>query len=230
MSNQHNQHNQSHLLNFNGSLICPTGKPLKSCSKGGIQKNSYSVANLVSRLNQLNQNQMLESNLNFIKIPISSYFSDSYLILQLLTHLGLVQLIKISPPNSANSAHSTLIGVSLALGGIKQEKLNPNIAQINPEQESPAPFIKEDKLSIAAPREQAKDYFFFQNHPTKFWLTLVSRPGRRVYVSYKDIKDFNSGHKSYLIRSSKGIITSQTALKLRLGGELLIKISYPFLA
>lgn len=164
MSNQHNQHNQFHPFLSTGESNGLNGvfkqqEPLKSCSKGGFQKNSYSVANLVSRLNQLNQNQMLESNLNFIKIPISSYFSDSYLILQLLTHLGLVEQrsIKISPPNSANSVLPTLIGVSLALGGIKQEKLNSSITLTNPEQES---FIQGDNLS--------KDYFFSQNHPVKF--------------------------------------------------------------
>jgi hypothetical protein len=56
-------------------------------------------------------------------------------------------------------------------------------------------------------------------------LTLVSKPGKRIYISYKDLCNFNNGFKTYLLRTSKGIITSQTALKKKIGGELLIKLS-----
>ena len=55
-------------------------------------------------------------------------------------------------------------------------------------------------------------------------LTLVSKPGKRIYVGYRDLKDFNHGFKTYILRTSKGIITSQTAIKLKIGGELLIKV------
>jgi small subunit ribosomal protein S8 len=55
-------------------------------------------------------------------------------------------------------------------------------------------------------------------------LSLISKPGKRIYTSYKSLKDFNHGHKLYILRTSKGIISSQTALKLKLGGELLIKL------
>jgi hypothetical protein len=85
--------------------VCDANQHLKNTN--GAQRAGNSVANLVSRLNQLNQNQALESNLNFIKIPITSYFSDSYLILQLLTHLGLVQLIKLESFASLREAKQT---------------------------------------------------------------------------------------------------------------------------
>jgi len=57
-------------------------------------------------------------------------------------------------------------------------------------------------------------------------LTLISKPGRKIYISYKDLKDFNNGFKLYILRTSLGIITSQTALKNKIGGEVLFKISF----
>lgn len=54
----------------------------------------------------------------------------------------------------------------------------------------------------------------------KIKLSLISKPGKRMYSSYKDI-----ANSIYILRSSKGIISSQTALKLKLGGELLAKVA-----
>ncbi len=59
-----------------------------------------------------------------------------------------------------------------------------------------------------------------------FRMTLISKPGRRIYVSYKDLNSFNFGFQLFLLRTSQGIITCQTALKNKIGGELLLKISF----
>lgn len=59
----------------------------------------------------------------------------------------------------------------------------------------------------------------------KLKLKIISKPGRRVYISYNDLKDFNHGFKTYLLRTSKGIISSHTAINLKIGGELLIKLT-----
>ena len=56
---------------------------------------------------------------------------------------------------------------------------------------------------------------------------IISKQGKRKYISYKELNDFNHGVKSYILRTSKGIITSQTALKHKLGGELLFAITNP---
>lgn len=61
--------------------------------------------------------------------------------------------------------------------------------------------------------------------PKKF-LHIISKPSKRCYISYKKLKDFNHGYKSYILRTSKGIISSQTAIKEQIGGELLLKITY----
>lgn len=55
-------------------------------------------------------------------------------------------------------------------------------------------------------------------------LTRVSKPGRRVYVKADEIPKVKSGRGLVLVSTSKGVITGQEATKLRLGGELLLKV------
>lgn len=51
-------------------------------------------------------------------------------------------------------------------------------------------------------------------------IKLISKPGKRIYTSYKDLVG-----ATYIVRTSQGIISSQIALKLKLGGELLAKLA-----
>lgn len=55
-------------------------------------------------------------------------------------------------------------------------------------------------------------------------VTRLSKPGRRVYVKADEIPKVKSGRGLVLISTSKGVITGQQAVKLRLGGELLLKV------
>ena len=55
-------------------------------------------------------------------------------------------------------------------------------------------------------------------------ITRLSKPGRRVYVKADEIPKVKSGRGLVLVSTSKGVITGQEATKLRLGGELLLKV------
>jgi len=55
-------------------------------------------------------------------------------------------------------------------------------------------------------------------------IAKVSKPGRRVYVSVDEIPRVKSGRGIVLISTSKGILSGQEAKKLRLGGEVLVKV------
>jgi small subunit ribosomal protein S8 len=55
-------------------------------------------------------------------------------------------------------------------------------------------------------------------------ITRLSKPGRRVYVGANEIPRVKNGRGIVLISTSKGVITGQTAIKERLGGELLLKV------
>jgi len=55
-------------------------------------------------------------------------------------------------------------------------------------------------------------------------ITRLSKPGRRVYVGATEIPRIKNGRGIVLISTSKGVITGQSAIKQRLGGELLLKV------
>lgn len=53
---------------------------------------------------------------------------------------------------------------------------------------------------------------------------IFSKPGRRWYVPYKEIKPVLGGMGRVILSSSKGILTDNEAKKERVGGELLFHI------
>jgi small subunit ribosomal protein S8 len=55
-------------------------------------------------------------------------------------------------------------------------------------------------------------------------ITRLSKPGRRVYVGVNDIPRVKNGRGMVLVSTSKGVVPGHTAVKQRLGGELLLKV------
>ena len=55
-------------------------------------------------------------------------------------------------------------------------------------------------------------------------VALMSKPGRRFYVSYKDLKPVIGGMGCSILSTSKGIMTNYEARKAKLGGELLFNL------
>ena len=51
-----------------------------------------------------------------------------------------------------------------------------------------------------------------------------SRPGQRIYVSSQDIPRVLDGLGISILSTSKGVISSKTAMKLKVGGELLCEV------
>ena len=56
-------------------------------------------------------------------------------------------------------------------------------------------------------------------------LKRVSRPGRRVYLGYRDIHPVRKGLGTHILSTPKGIVVDREAVKARVGGELLCSIS-----
>jgi small subunit ribosomal protein S8 len=55
-------------------------------------------------------------------------------------------------------------------------------------------------------------------------LQRISKPGRRVYVGYQDIKPV-AAHMGFLVLStSRGVMNSKEARKKKLGGEIICKV------
>jgi len=55
-------------------------------------------------------------------------------------------------------------------------------------------------------------------------LKRISKPGRRVYKSAKEIKSFKNGYGSYILTTSKGVMANDEAYKNNVGGEVLCSI------
>ena len=53
----------------------------------------------------------------------------------------------------------------------------------------------------------------------------VSKPGRRVYTSFKDLKEFFNGMGIYILSTSvAGVVSDKVARKSGLGGEVICRV------
>jgi len=88
-----------------------------------------------------------------------------------------------------------------------------------------AKYLSEVKVESTKPRDTL---VIMINQPgensTISEITRMSKPGRRVYVNASDIPRIKSGRGMVLISTSQGVMPGHVAYKLRLGGELLMKI------
>jgi len=55
-------------------------------------------------------------------------------------------------------------------------------------------------------------------------LKRISKPGQRIYKSYKEIKPVKSGYGIAIISTSKGLMTDKEARKQKVGGEVICEI------
>lgn len=52
----------------------------------------------------------------------------------------------------------------------------------------------------------------------------ISKPGRRVYKGYEDLKRFKNGYGSIVVSTSSGVVANDEAYKQRIGGEALCSV------
>jgi small subunit ribosomal protein S8 len=55
-------------------------------------------------------------------------------------------------------------------------------------------------------------------------ITRVSKPGRRVYKQYTDLKSFKSGYGTMVVSTNIGVITNKQAFDKKVGGEVLFSV------
>jgi len=55
-------------------------------------------------------------------------------------------------------------------------------------------------------------------------LNFISKPSRRMYIGWKDIKKSHQGYGHYFLSTPKGIMVDFEARKNKVGGELLFEI------
>ncbi len=55
-------------------------------------------------------------------------------------------------------------------------------------------------------------------------LKRISKPGRRVYLGYKDLKPLRGGFGFRIVSTSRGIMTDIEARRRKLGGEVICEV------
>lgn len=66
---------------------------------------------------------------------------------------------------------------------------------------------------------------YFRGLPVIKDIKCVSRPGKRIYKSVREISDYNNVSSTYIISTVKGILSDREALLQNVGGEVLCKVS-----
>ena len=62
------------------------------------------------------------------------------------------------------------------------------------------------------------------NKPVISEIKTISKPGRRVFQSYRDLEKLYGGLGAVLLSTSKGVITDSEARNMKVGGEVLCSI------
>ncbi|MCK9161164.1 MAG: 30S ribosomal protein S8 [Arcobacter butzleri] len=55
-------------------------------------------------------------------------------------------------------------------------------------------------------------------------VTRVSKPGRRVYKGYTELKSFKNGYGTIVVSTNKGVLSNDDAYAAKVGGEVLCTI------
>lgn len=82
-------------------------------------------------------------------------------------------------------------------------------------------FIKSFKKEE---RDIIVELLYIEKMPSFTDVKIFSKPGRRYYVSYKELKPVLGGLGYSLLSTSKGIMTNKEARKQKTGGELLFEL------
>ena len=73
-------------------------------------------------------------------------------------------------------------------------------------------------------RDIIVELLYKEKMPSFTDVKIFSKPGRRYYVSYKELKPVLGGLGYSLLSTSKGIMTNKEARKQKTGGELLFEL------
>ena len=176
---------------------------------------NYKIADMASRLN----NAFIVGNIG-VDIP---YSKDCYAILKVLAHLG---YLVINSSNSQTPSGDVTSAAASADIKFKDRVINVSFLSgshqtINEDYSAITSFEGSDASSAPATTPIGRQGKL---------LTVVSKPGRRIYVGYrsasiKSNQGGKQGYSTYILRTSKGIISATNAIKNKVGGEVLLKVS-----
>lgn len=65
---------------------------------------------------------------------------------------------------------------------------------------------------------------YYNNEPVISEIKCFSKPGRRMYIGYDEIRKYTPGFGIIILSTSKGIMSGGRALKEKVGGELICSV------
>lgn len=87
-------------------------------------------------------------------------------------------------------------------------------------------LITDFKLSGEGVKKKLIIYLRYDknNEPFLENLRRISKPGRRVYFGYKDLKPLRNNFAFRILSTNRGIMTDDEARKRKLGGEVICEV------
>jgi len=82
-------------------------------------------------------------------------------------------------------------------------------------------YIKGYEVKGEIKKSMTIDLVYEEGKPAICDVRIYSKPGMRLYISYKNLKPVLSGFGYSILSTSGGIMTDREAKKAKLGGELL---------
>jgi small subunit ribosomal protein S8 len=103
---------------------------------------------------------------------------------------------------------------------VKSSKLTLNIAES---------LKKSGYISTIEKKGVGKDglelgIVYFGKEPRVHGVERISKPSRRIYEKYGDIRIWKSGYGNTFLSTPKGILSDTEAKRLKVGGEVLFRI------
>ena len=87
-------------------------------------------------------------------------------------------------------------------------------------------FVKTFKKISQDGKNQIRIFLKYDdlNSPVLHGLQRLSKPGRRVYTSYKSMPRVFNGYGTLIVTTSRGVITGRKAAEQKIGGELICSV------
>ncbi len=100
---------------------------------------------------------------------------------------------------------------------VPNTKMNAEILRVLKEEEMTGEYeINEREIKV--------ELKYDENEPVIRKLKKISKPGQRIYVTYKELKPVMNGRGIAIISTSEGILSGAMAKSRNLGGELICEV------
>jgi small subunit ribosomal protein S8 len=115
--------------------------------------------------------------------------------------------------NAGNSGHNSV--------SIPYSKLKHSVADVLKKEH----FIKDlDTKSEKGRKVLALDLFMENRVPKIKGVKRISKPSKRVYKKFSDIRPVKNGYGALILSTSRGVMSGREARRAKLGGEALFNI------